>query len=65
VVVVLDPVNKENNVAARMTDTERREIVKRAMEAWELVTTARRNGFKGETVEYWREVFGRSFLIEE
>jgi len=65
VVVILDPVNKENNVAARLADAERREIVKRATEAWELITTARRNAFKGETVEYWREVFGRSFVIEE
>lgn len=65
VVVVLDPVNKNNNVAARLTDDERREIVLRATEAWELITTARRNAFKGETVEYWKEVFGRSFLIGE
>lgn len=65
VVVVLDPVNKENNAAARLTDPERCEIVRRATEAWELITTARRNAFKGETMEYWKEVFGRSFLIEE
>lgn len=64
-VVILDPVNKDNNVAARLTNTERCETVKQATEAWELITTARRNGFKGETVEYWREVFGRSFLVEE
>ena len=64
-VVILDPVNKDNNVTARLTDGERCEIVKRATDAWELITTARRNGFKGETVEYWKEVFGRSFVIEE
>lgn len=65
VVVVLDPVNKENNVAGRLTDPERCEIARRTKEAWELITTARHNAFKGETVEYWKEVFGRSFLIEE
>jgi hypothetical protein len=64
-VVILDPVNKDNNVAARLTDQERREIVTRATDAWELITTARRNGFKGETLEYWKDVFGRSFVIEE
>ena len=65
VVVIVDPVNKDNNVTKRLTDTERREIVKRATEAWELITTARRNAFKGETVQYWKEALGRSFLIEE
>lgn len=64
-VVILDPVNKENNVTARITDAERREIVKAATDAWELITTARRNAYRGETVEYWREVFGRSFVIED
>jgi hypothetical protein len=64
-VVVLDPVNAANNVASRLTDAECQEISARATEAWELLTTARNNGFKGETLEYWKEVFGRSFAIEE
>ena len=64
-VVILDPVNKSNNVANRLTEGERREIVDAARNAWEILTTARRNGFKGETVDCWKEVFGRSFVIEE
>lgn len=64
-VVILDPVNAENNVARRLTEADCQEIVARATEAWELITAARNNGFKGETLEYWKEVFGRSFAIEE
>lgn len=64
-VVILDPVNKNNNVTALMNEIERQEIVKLATSSWELITTARRNAFKGETMEYWKEVFGRSFLIED
>ena len=64
-VVVLDPVNAENNVARRITLLEREEIVRQATEAWETLTTARRNGYKGETLELWKEVFGRSFVVEE
>jgi hypothetical protein len=63
-VVILDPVNSQNNVTRRITDAERVEIVKRAIEAWESITTASHNGFKGETVEFWRNVFGRGFVIE-
>jgi len=64
-VVVLDPVNAENNVARRLTDVDCQEISARATEAWELLTAARNNAFRGETLEYWKEVFGRSFAIEE
>jgi len=64
-VVILDPVNADNNVARRLTDSDCREIVASATEAWELLTAARNNTYKGETLEYWKEVFGRSFVIEE
>jgi tRNA nucleotidyltransferase (CCA-adding enzyme) len=64
-VVVLDPVNKDNNVAMRLSDAERREIVATAEAAWEKINTASFNGGKGETLELWKEVFGRSFAIEE
>lgn len=64
-VVVLDPVNAENNVTRRITDPERAEIVQSATETWEVITTARRNGYRGETLEYWKQAFGRSFTIEE
>ena len=64
-VVILDPVNADNNVTRRLTDLDREEIVGKAKEAWEILTAARNNNFKGETLEYWKEVFGRSFVIEE
>lgn len=63
--VILDPVNPDNNVALRLTDSERKEIVTAAETAWELISTASRLAGKGETVEMWKEVFGRSFVIEE
>ena len=63
-VVVIDPVNEKNNVTARMTDGERAEIVGAANDAWEALSTARWNDYKGETLELWKDVFGRSFTIE-
>lgn len=64
-VVVLDPVNADNNAAMRLTDVERSEIVAKATEAWEIISEASCNLYKGDTVELWREVFGRPFVIEE
>lgn len=64
-VVILDPVNESNNVAARLTGQEREEIVRDATEAWEILSTAQYLTGKGETVEDWSKVFGRSFVIEE
>lgn len=63
-VVILDPVNAENNVTKRITESERQEIVAAANTAWERLTTARRNGYTGQTLECWKDVFGRSFVIE-
>lgn len=64
-VIVLYPVNTENNVARKLTDAECQEIIGKATEAWECLSTARNNNYKGETLEYWKQVFGRSFVIEE
>jgi tRNA nucleotidyltransferase (CCA-adding enzyme) len=64
-VVVLDPVNKDNNVAARLTSAERDEIVNAAENAFSTIETAIWNGRKGETLDLWKEVMGRSFVIEE
>lgn len=64
-VVILDPVNTENNVARRLTDAECVDIIAKAKEAWECLTAARNNNYKGETLDYWKQVFGRSFVIEE
>ncbi len=64
-VVILDPVNPENNVAKRLTDAERKEITSKAETAWEKLSTASFTEGKGETVELWKSVFGRSFTIED
>ncbi|MGA9876889.1 MAG: hypothetical protein WBQ21_13895 [Solirubrobacteraceae bacterium] len=64
IVAILDPVNSENNVTRRITDVERAEIVNKAKSAFETIMTASYNGFKGETVEFWKTIFGRSFVIE-
>ena len=64
-VVILDPVNVENNVAMRLTDQERSEIVSACVLAWETIQTASCNGTKGETIDFWKELFGRSFTIDK
>lgn len=64
-VVILDPVNADNNVAGRITEAERQEIVAKATAAWEAISAATWNPYKGETLELWRDIFGRSFVIEE
>lgn len=64
-VVILDPVNKENNVAARLTDDERKEIVAGAEKAWTTIEAASWKGNKGATLDLWKEVMGRSFVIDE
>lgn len=64
-VVILDPVNKDNNVAMRLTDDDRKEIVAAAQTAWETIVTASCNGAKGETLDLWKEVMGRSFTIDK
>lgn len=64
-VVILDPVNKDNNVTMRLTNEERLEIVAAAEAAWSTVETASWNGTKGETLDLWKEIFGRSFTIDK
>ena len=64
-VVVLDPVNGENNVTRRLQEAERKEVVAKATTAWETISAASWKGGKGDTVELWKQVFGRSFVIEE
>lgn len=63
-VVILDPVNKENNVAMRLTDDERKEIVTSAETAWNTIETASWTDGKQETLDLWKEVMGRSFTID-
>lgn len=60
-VVILDPVNSNNNVGSRITEDERVEIVAAAAESWEAAYHA---STSGET-EVWKEVFGPRFKVEE
>ena len=64
-VVILDPVNKDNNVAMRLTEDERAEICSSAEKTWNTLVTASFNGTKGETLDLWKEVMGRSFTVDE
>lgn len=64
-VVILDPVNRDNNVARRITDAERVEIVQAAGQGWETLCCASTHNNRGDTLELWKEVFGRSFKVEE
>ncbi len=64
-VVVLDPVNASNNVTARLTEAERVEIAAAAESAWSIIEAASWKGNKGDTLDLWKEVMGRSFTIEK
>jgi hypothetical protein len=64
-VVILDPCNCENNVARRITDQDCTAIVEKCKDAWETLSYARNHGGKVQTLELWKEVFGRSFVVEE
>jgi tRNA nucleotidyltransferase (CCA-adding enzyme) len=60
-VVILDPVCSLNNVASRLTDPERVEIVSAAKAAWEAAHFA--SAENDNTV--WKEIFGPRFKVEE
>jgi hypothetical protein len=64
-VVILDPCNADNNVTRRITDQECKAIVERCLADWERLSYARNYDGKTQTLELWKEVFGRSFVIEE
>ena len=60
-VVIVDPVNKSNNVASRMTESERQEIVSVAAAAVDTAYFASEEN----DVEVWKELFGPRFKVEE
>ena len=64
-VVILDPCNADNNVARKITDQDCDSIVAKCRGAWETVSYARNYDGKVQTLELWKEVFGRSFVIED
>lgn len=63
-VVIIDPANSENNVAARITADECSALIAAATTALETITWAQELPGKGETISAWKEVFGNSFAID-
>lgn len=60
-VVILDPVSSSNNVASRITEAERQEIVAEAKSAWESAYFASVEG----DLDLWKELFGPQFKTED
>ncbi len=60
---IFDPVNPENNVASRYTESERQMIVAEATKALTAISGAMTTATKGRAQELWRLVFGPSFFI--
>lgn len=60
-VVILDPVCNSNNVAGRITEQERKEIVSAAESAWETANFASEEN----DIEIWKELFGPRFKVKE
>jgi Nrap protein PAP/OAS1-like domain 5 len=64
-VVALDPCNADNNVARKITEEDCVQIISKSREAWETLSYARNYNGKTQTLELWKEIFGRSFVIED
>lgn len=60
-VVILDPVDSSNNVASRISEAERQEIVAAANAAWETAHFASVENDYG----VWKEIFGPRFKTED
>jgi hypothetical protein len=60
-VVIVDPVSNANNVSARITEDERKQIVAAARDAWEAANLASAT----DDAEVWKEIFGPRFKVED
>ena len=60
-VQIIDPVNQENNVAKLYSAAQAQAIVDAALDAGDAIDSALAAPTKGETVRYWRKIFGTSF----
>ncbi|WP_017463402.1 CBASS oligonucleotide cyclase [Dyella ginsengisoli] len=60
-VVIIDPVCATNNVASRISEAERGEIVAAATEAWETAMFASTE----DDLDVWKEIFGPRFAVGE
>ena len=58
---IFDPVNAENNVAQRYTDTHRRQIVDAADAAADAIAEAHYSDTKARAVTLWKSVLGSTF----
>jgi len=63
-IVIVDPANEANNVAARIEPKERDELIGTARTAYETITWAQELPGKGETVAAWKEILGEGFAID-
>lgn len=63
--VLLDPVNADNNVLAKITETQRDELVAESNVAWTTLWDARTELDEARTVELWRTLLGRGFRLRE
>ena len=60
-VVILDPVNSDNNVAGRITEAELKEIVVAATESYEVSHLASVD----DDIDMWKQAFGPRFKVQE
>lgn len=61
VIEIFDPVNADNNVAQRYTETHRKLIVDAAEEAADAIAEAHYSDTKGRAVALWQTVLGSTF----
>ena len=60
---IWDPVNNKNNVANLYTRDNKDLLVEAALDAGDAIDSALRSITKGETIRYWRKVFGPTFSV--
>jgi hypothetical protein len=60
-VVIIDPVNGDNNTASRISEPERKQIVAAAAAAWEVANFASTE----DDPEVWKEIFGPRFKTND
>lgn len=60
-VIILDPVNSDNNAASRMEETERAAVVAAADASWE--TAYHASAYND--LDAWKELFGPRFRVED
>lgn len=58
---IFDPVNPENNIAAKYTEEQRNKIVAAAQIAFDAIAAAPYCTTKGESITMWQHILGNSF----